>query len=116
MLSVEFSMSRAIGLTEASHRMRGRGGRPPVVETVRRWANPRCGCFPAGKTGPQLILRTRKVNGEVLTMPEWVDAFERERARLGERQAEEETSLRTTKQRDRELARADRQLDEQGVR
>ena len=78
-------LTDAIGLSTAAKRMRGRGGKAPSVETVRRWANPRRGCFPQGKGGPRLVLATIRMSGELLTLPEWVEAFERDRARLGRR-------------------------------
>lgn len=79
-------ISRAIGLTEAAKLMRGRGGKSPSVETIRRWANPKKGCWPAGKEGPQLLLRTVRYNGELVTLPEWVQEFERLRVALGLRE------------------------------
>lgn len=85
MFTTKFDLSRAIGLTAASKLMHGKGGRRLSVEAVRRWCNPKCGCRPAGKDGPVLFLKTHKTNGEILTMPEWVEDFERERARLSER-------------------------------
>lgn len=78
-------MDKAIGLADAAKLMRGRGGRAASVETLRRWANEKRGCRPQGPTGPQLVLQTIRLGGELLTTPEWVKAFEMERLRLGVR-------------------------------
>jgi hypothetical protein len=72
-------LDRAISLNDARKLMRGRGGKRPALDTVRRWSNPRRGCYPLGKDGPRLLLRTIKFNGEVLTTAEWVRDFERRR-------------------------------------
>jgi hypothetical protein len=86
MADKEIDLGQAIGLAEAARLMRGRGGKAPSVETVRRWANPKRGCWPQGKEGPQLILLTARVNGELLTTEAWVKAFEDRRLQLGMRQ------------------------------
>jgi len=78
----EVDLDALIGMT-AARLMRGRGGRAPSVETVRRWAGPKRGCYPQGRQGPQLVLMTIRMNGELLTLPEWVEAFEEARFRLG---------------------------------
>jgi hypothetical protein len=80
-----FPLGQAIGLSEAARLVRGRGGRPACVETLRRWANPKRGCRPAGKCGPKLVLKTHKLNNEILTLPQWVREFEQDRAADGER-------------------------------
>ena len=49
----------------------------PVVETVRRWANPKC------RRPGQPLLRTVRLGGELLTLPAGVRDFERERIRAG---------------------------------
>jgi hypothetical protein len=76
-------MARAIGMATAAKMMIGRGGKRPSVETLRRWAGK--GCWPQGRGDgkPKLVLMTFRLNGELLTLPEWVEAFEGERARLG---------------------------------
>lgn len=116
MLVTEFTMSRAIGLTDAARLMRGRRGKNPAVETVRRWANPARGCYPSGQSGPQLVLRTHRVNGELLTLREWVEEFERARAALGARPVvvKLETERKGPK-RQRAHDRAEAALDRQGV-
>jgi hypothetical protein len=77
-----FDAARQLSLTEAAKLLRGRGGKAPSVDTLRRWANPNRGC----RVGElQLLLPTVRVGGEVLTMPEWVQAFAKMRARLGVR-------------------------------
>lgn len=112
----EFDLAEAMGLAAARKLMRGRGGRPPAVQTVRRWANPARGCYPAGKGGPRVVLQTRKVSGEVLTTAAWVEAFERERAVLGAREAPRELPrARSDRRRIRDLRLADEGLDAAGV-
>lgn len=107
--------AEALSLTEASKMLRGRGGKPAAIETIRRWANPNKGCRPAGKDGPVLILHTVRVNGELLTRREWVEAFEAERLRLGDRQPTGPVS-RTPAKRAAGHRRAEKLLDEMGVR
>lgn len=116
MSTTSFDLSRAIGLSRAAPLMRGKGGRAPSVETVRRWANPARGCYPAGAGGPHLVLRTHKLNGEILTMPEWVEAFELERVRLSDRQsAAAQPVERTSRKRQGEVKRAQARLDRAGI-
>jgi hypothetical protein len=78
-----FDLNDAIGLVEAAKLVRGRGGRRVCVDTLRRWASERRGCYPLGKAGPKVVLRTVRVNGELLTTRAWVEEFERERAGAG---------------------------------
>lgn len=117
MTNCEFDLNRAIGLAKASHQMRGKGGKSPSVETVRRWANPKVGCYPAGKEGVLLVLQTHKLNGEILTMPEWVADFEAARVKLSARQvAAPAPRQRSSKKRARDIARAEARLDRAGIR
>jgi hypothetical protein len=81
-----FDLKRAIGMAKAARLLRSRGGKAPNIETLRRWANPKKGCRPTGADGPKLFLRTVRIGNELLTMPEWVEHFEAERIRQGERQ------------------------------
>lgn len=105
----EFNLTLAISLAIARTRMRGRGGKLPAIQTVRRWANPKRGCRPAGEHGPLIVLRTVKFSGEILTMPEWVAEFEAERVRLGTR--ENPPLPRTSKERRRADEAAERRLN-----
>jgi hypothetical protein len=113
--ATDFNLAEAISLTDASHLMRGRGGKGPAVETVRKWCNPRRGCFPAGKDGPRLVMRSLKINGEVVTTRAWVAEFERERVRLGARQVAEVLPIPTPKQRKKQQERNAKALDEAGI-
>src|SRR5262249_62001467 len=95
--------------------LRGRGGRSPSLETVRRWASPRRGSRPAGPNGPRLVLRAIRLGGELLMLPEWVEEFERERRRLGVRTpAPGAPRDRTDRQRRRAYERAEAELDRRG--
>jgi hypothetical protein len=116
---VPFDPLTAIGLTEAARRMRGRDGRAPNVRTLRRWANLRFGCRPAGRNGPRIYLRVVRYNGYLLTMRQWVDTFEAERARLGVRPLPGEAGTpplpRSSRERQRAHEAAERVLDQGGV-
>lgn len=79
---IPFDLNRAIGLADARLLVRGKGGKPIRVETLRRWANPQKGCYPAGPRGPRILFPVHKQNGEVLTLREWIAAFEEERVRI----------------------------------
>lgn len=74
---------RCIGLSAAAGGMRGRGGKPASLDSVRRWADPARGYRPRGYTGPALVLATSRLGGDVVTLPEWVAEFEAARFALG---------------------------------
>lgn len=114
----ELDLTRAISLTEAAKLMRGRGGKRPSVETVRRWANPKKGCWPQGRGEGrrQLLLRVVRLNGEMLTSETWVRDFELARARLGARpQPDPRLQLRTPRQREAAQRRARERLARDGI-
>lgn len=67
-----------IGLADAARLLRGRGGKHPHVQTVRRWANAKRGCRSAPGVKP-VVLRTVRVGSEVLTTAAWVREFEQAR-------------------------------------
>lgn len=78
-MDAPIDLNKAIGMAKAAQQMRGKGGRLGVaVDTARRWANPLKGCDLGG--GHVAVLRTVRWCGELLTLPEWVEDFERERA------------------------------------
>lgn len=95
-----FDMARAITMRAACKMLRGRVKRRVLhgqkilnvtrlsVDVARRWANRKRGWKVklAALGGPveiwTMYLPAVKVGGELLTMPEWVQAFERARARL----------------------------------
>lgn len=110
-MGASFDLSRAIGLAAAAREMRGRYGRAPSIKTVYRWADPARGYSAAGTP---VVLETRRVNGELLTMPEWVEEFEQRRGELGARRPAA-TLPRTSKQRVKAVERADASLDEARV-
>ena len=83
---VNLDPNAPISMAQAAKMIRGRGNRSVNVETLRRWANPRRGCYPAGPDGPQLLLKTVRISNELITRPVWVEAFEAERLRLGQRE------------------------------
>lgn len=85
-MNAVIDLTGAIGLAEAARLMHGKGGKPPSVVTVRRWANPKRGYRPRNHPGPALVLHTVWLNNELVTLPEWVRAFEDARLRAGDRQ------------------------------
>lgn len=54
-------------------------GRRPSLQVVQRWANPKRGCRPIGLAGPAIVLPTVTMGKSRLLMPEWAQAFQRER-------------------------------------
>lgn len=72
-------LDRAIGMGEAAKLIRGKGGKLGIaLDTVRRWANPVKGCKTPGGT---LVLAAVRWSNQLLTLPEWVRAFEDARSR-----------------------------------
>ena len=65
--------------------LRGKGGRPPYLNTVRKWADPKHGYR---RLGQVIVLKTIRVSGCLLTLEEWIEMFERERSKLGSRKQE----------------------------
>jgi hypothetical protein len=113
---IPFDISEAISLNDARKLMRGRRGRRPSIDTVRRWASLNRGCYPLGPKGPKILLMSIKFNGEVLTHPDWVEAFERRRLQLAfQRNAPPKGTPRTTAQRRRGHAKAMKELRDKGV-
>lgn len=75
-----FDESRAITLRAAIHaNLLNVKGRRPSLQVVQRWANHKRGCRPIGQIGPKIILPTVLIGKERFLMPEWVEAFQRER-------------------------------------
>lgn len=105
---------RSIGMREARALVRGRGG-SAALEVVRRWASPHRGCRPLGDAGPVLVLPAIKVSGQLRTMPEWVEAFERKRQELGRRRPTPTPRQRPARSREAGHRRAERSLDREGV-
>ena len=101
-----------IELTQAAKLMRGRGGRAPSIETLRRWANHKRGCRPLGELGPTIFLRVARVNGYLVTREEWVREFERQRVAIGTREPPQEVPNR---ERRASIARANARLDRAGI-
>lgn len=66
--------------------LRGRGGRPIPIDTLRRWANPRRGYRPVGDAGEAVQFPTVFLHGEHVTTREWYEWFvgvcEKERERV----------------------------------
>lgn len=107
-------VKRCIGLKAAAALLRGRGGKPPSLDTVRRWANPRRGYRPRGNyAGPPLVLATCRLGNDLVTLPEWVEEFERRRFQMGTTRV---MPTRTPRQAAAALRRAEEYLDAQGVK
>ena len=73
---------RLMPLRKAAELMRGRDGKPPSIQSVRDWTNPKRG-YRAGRR--VLVLWSTRINGEILTLPERVEEFEQARALSGVR-------------------------------
>lgn len=74
----DIDLAKAIGLRQAQQILRGRSGRPPCLDTVRRWVTQG-----SSVRGQKVILRSVLLGGERLTTPEWVEEFQRARLRGG---------------------------------
>lgn len=104
-----FDAAQALTMVQAARLLRGRKGNPHP-DVMRRWASPLRGC----RVGPlQLLLPVVKVGGVLLTMPAWVEAFGRMRARLGRRQAAKQA--RPAGRRAAAHRRAEARLDAAGI-
>ncbi len=68
---------RAIGMADAAKLMCGERGNPPSRRAVLRWAD--VGWRATADARP-IVLRSFRRSRDLLTLPEWVEAFERERA------------------------------------
>ncbi len=78
-----FDEAKAITLRAAANSGRlSQKGRRPSIQMVQRWANRKRGFKPVGLNGPTIYLATVKTARELLTMPEWVDAFVSESQRI----------------------------------
>jgi hypothetical protein len=104
----DFDVEKAIGLSEAAKMLRGRGGKRPHVETLRRWATRGCA---AGKQ--KILLRSILLNGERLTTVEWVKSFDRARIVAG--LDEEVVPVQSARERTKSVERANAYLDRVGV-
>lgn len=77
-----FDLSRAITLRDAVRAgLLNLKGKRPNVQVAQRWANPNRGWL-ASARGPRLVLPTVKHGRERLLMPEWCEAWMRERAAI----------------------------------
>ena len=105
-------LGRLMGIAEAAGLIRGRNGQPPHVATLRKWADPNRGY--RSRSGVVVVLRTVKVSGNLLTLEEWCEEFERARIRAGKR----ELGPKPRPKRTREAAqrRAKEWLDAHGVK
>ena len=72
-------LKTTISLAEATELLHGRGGRPPAMDTVRRW------CLRGAIAGSQVVrLWSVRVGGDRRTSAEACREFEAARVRLGE--------------------------------
>lgn len=109
----EFDARRAIGIRQVQKLVHGRNGHVSI-EVLRRWANPGHGCRPCGEGGPVLVLPAVRVSGQLFTMPDWVQLFERRRLELGSRIAERPQG-RPPRSREAAHRRAEARLDRAGI-
>jgi hypothetical protein len=110
----EEQLKRVMTLSQAAKLMRGRDGKHPHITNVRRWANPRRGW--RAPDGTVHVLRCAKVSAQLVTLPEWVRAFEL--VRMGESDKARRAAgpmPRTPTQRAAAARRANARLDKRGV-
>lgn len=111
MLMTADQVKKALTLAEASELLRGRGGKRPSLGTMRRWANPRRGCRVPGREEP-LVLTTVRWGQDILTLPEWVEAFAQARAAT----PPVAPICRQPRTREAEVRSAAKRLDKAGVK
>jgi hypothetical protein len=104
-------LARLEGVERARQRMYGRGGNPPSAASVRRWINHGYGL----SDGSVLRLEATRVGQDLLTLQEWVEAFERLRAEDG-RQRVGQPVERPDRTRRASHRAAERYLDAKGVK
>lgn len=108
-----FDPDKALSLTAAAAMIPATRKEGPVhSELLRRWA---LAGYRAWAGGPVVRLPHLRISGQILTMPDWVRAFQRKRVELGVRKAEppaaEAAELsRPPAKREREQARATAEL------
>lgn len=104
-------VSRLVGIARVT--VRGRGGRPANIGTVRAYI--KAGCKPRGYGGPPVLLQAVVMGQDYCTLPEWVEEFELARARAG-RTARVPTGPTGTRKAALEHRRAERELDRMGCK
>lgn len=103
---------RLVGIAGVT--VRGRGGEPANVQTVRGYC--RDGYKPSWHDGPPLVLRHVVMGQCYCTLPEWVEEFERERARLYEAARARPAMRPSARSRAAAVRRANEHLDAAGVK
>ena len=103
---VPYEPGESIDIREAAKMLRGRRGLGVNLEVARRWC--RYGAPVGGRQ--QLILPSVRVAGTIRLMPQWVEWWERERARLSMRTAETPLLARPARSRRSAHRRADEGL------
>ena len=73
---------------------RGPSGKQLTLQTLRRWSNPKRGCQPIGKDGPIILLPMLKINGGLITMPDWLEWFLEECKKVREEDRKRRIQLR----------------------
>lgn len=113
---VKFEPEQALSLRDAAALIRGRGGRPGNLCVLRRFANPKVGCRPAGASGPCIILPTTYYAGCRMLMKQWATAFEEARRRIGSGATLPQHRQPTARQQSAAHQRAVEELQRRGVR
>lgn len=103
--------ARLITLSAASHLLRGRRGKSPSLWSMRRWCNPKRGW--TGPDGNRIFLRSVKVGGEILLLPEWIEDFEQARIAAGTRHIEYNQQRAAAVQSPRQRIQSQREASEQ---
>lgn len=102
--------ARLISLAAASHLLRGRGGKAPSIHSMRRWAHPQRGW--TAPSGEKVFLRSVKVGGEILVLPEWVEDFVQARIAAGLRHIEYKQQRVAAVQTNRQRVLSERETQE----
>lgn len=106
-----FDLKGAITLTEAAQRIRGERSTRLNREVAARWA--RKGYRPRGSSEPLLRLPTVLIGSTLWLMPQWLEAWERARVKMGTRAVRPMPS--TARQGNAAHRRAMHRLRRQGV-
>lgn len=107
-METNFDLAQALTMTQAAKLIRGRGGRRPHIDVIRRWCNPLKGCMVGER---RAVLRSVRVGGEILTMPQWIEEFQQARVLV----YDPRRIPITDKKRAQSVARALARLDAEGI-
>lgn len=108
---VKFKHKNAIDLVDAAALIKAERGGRLNVKVLRRWANE--GYRPRGYEGEPLVLPTVLIGSRLWLMPQWLEAWEAERVKMGQRV--EPLKVRTERQGSSAHKQAMQRLQKAGV-